>query len=116
MGGTISVRRSVSRYDSNTGRSGDNGEAGRGDAGSDVMTLALSDAKSDEQSTARSFQTSDGRSDEVSFRVSVLWCFPVNSEANFPASFHRSFELRVSGSEDVELVDADLCHTTIGCT
>lgn len=46
--GSISVRPSESRSGSDTERSDDNSKAGRGDAGSDVMTFALSDAKSDE--------------------------------------------------------------------
>ena len=62
---------------------------------SNALSIETSDARSDEAST----EMSDG----VSFRVSVLRCFPVNSGpsflASFPASFRRSSELPVCGSE-----------------
>ena len=100
---SISVRRSAFRSGSGTERRANNSEAGCGDAGSDVITLALSDAKSDEQSTNRRFQASDarsvvtsiemsdGRSDEVSLQVSVLRCLPANSETCLLTSFQGSF-------------------------
>ena len=117
--GSISVRHSASRYGADAARDDDNREAGGGEVGSGVRTFALSNAKSDEQSTNRSFQASDersdalshvmsdersdvmsnemsdGRSDEVSLRVSFLRCFPANSETSFQTRLQGSLRLSI---------------------
>ena len=54
---------SASRYDSNSGRSGDNRETAAGDVGSDALSFETSDARCD----VTSFELSNGRCHEVRF-------------------------------------------------
>jgi hypothetical protein len=62
---------------------------------SDARSFETSDARND----VKSNEMSDGRSDEVSFRVSVLGYFPVNSEMSFLTSFEGSLEEKDKGIE-----------------